>query len=78
MDFNIETIERIWPTIKVKVIQGEHGTMLVLTGKGSKVVANHLARENYLNGYVDTRWRDVRHGLGYAIPLYNNPMNNII
>jgi hypothetical protein len=71
---DIQSIERVWPSIKAKVVAGQFGTIIVLTGKGSKVVANHLARENYLNGDTDTEWRDVRHGLGFAIPLYNNPM----
>lgn len=75
---DIEKIQSVWPNIKIKIVNGEHGAMFVLTGKGSKVVANYIARENYLNGYVDTNWRDVRYGSGYAIPLYNNPMNDII
>lgn len=74
---DIKKIESIWPNIKVKIVNGEHGAMFVLTGKGSKVVANYIARENYLNGYVDTNWRDVRYGLGYAVPLYNNPMDKL-
>ena len=72
---NIETIEKIWPTVKAKPVSTQYGTLIVLTGKGAKAIANHLAHENYLNGFVDTRWRDVRHGLGFAVPLYNNPMN---
>ena len=75
---NIETISKIWPSIKAKVVHNQYGSLIVLTGKNSKVVANHLARENYLNGVVNTRWRDVRHGLGYAVPLYDNPMDSII
>ena len=75
---NIETINKVWPNIKVKVVHNEYGSLIVLTGKNSKVVANHLARENYLNGFVNTRWRDVRHGLGYAVPLYDNPLDSII
>ena len=71
---DLQSIERVWPTIKARAISNQYGTLIVLTGKNSKVVANHLARENYLNGYVDTRWQDVRHGVGFAIPLYNNPM----
>lgn len=74
----IETINKVWPSLTAKAARNEFGALIVLTGKGAKVVANHLARENYLNGTTDTFWRDVRHGLGYAIPLYNNPVNNII
>jgi len=70
-----KTIEVIWPNVKTKIAHNQYGTIIVLTGKGCKAVANHLANENYLNGVVDTRWRDVRYGLGYAIPLYNNPMS---
>jgi hypothetical protein len=75
---DIDSIHRTFPTIKARVATNQYGTLIVLTGKNCKVVANHLARENYLNGYVDTNWRDVRYGLGYAIPLYENPMNSII
>lgn len=74
----LETISKVWPSIKAKIVHNQYGSMIVLTGKGSKVVANHLARENYLNGFVDTRWRDVRYGLGYAIPLYDNPLDSMI
>jgi hypothetical protein len=70
----LDTIPKIWPGIKTKIAHNQFGTIIVLTGKGCKAVANHLARENYLNGDTDTLWRDVRHGLGYAIPLYNNPL----
>ena len=72
---DIQSIERTYPEIQARAVQGEFGTLIVLTGKGAKVVANLLNNENYANGTVDTRWRDVRHGLGYAIPLYNNPLN---
>lgn len=74
---DIETIERVWPTIKAKPVTTEFGTIIVLTGKNCKVIANHLARENYLNGFTDTLWRDIRYGLGYAVPLYNNPLNTL-
>ena len=74
----LETIAKVWPDIKARVVNNEFGTMIVLTGKNCKVVANHLARENYLNGYVDTRWQDIRHGIGYAVPLYDNPLNKIV
>jgi hypothetical protein len=75
---DIETINKIWPTIKAKPVSTQYGTLIVLTGKGAKAIANHLARENYLNGDTDTLWRDVRHGLGFAVPLYNNPMTSLI
>lgn len=74
---NIEKIQSVWPTIKAKMVHGEHGEMIVLTGKGSKVAANYIARENYLNGLTNTKWRDVRYGLGYAVPLYDNPMDKM-
>jgi hypothetical protein len=74
----LETIAKVWPDIKARVVTNEFGTMIVLTGKNCKVVANHLARENYLNGYIDTRWQDVRHGIGYAVPLYDNPLNKVL
>jgi hypothetical protein len=71
---DLQSIERVWPNIKARATSTQYGTLIVLTGKNCKAVANHLAHENYLNGFVDTRWRDVWHGLGFAIPLYNNPM----
>ena len=74
----LETIEKVWPNIKAKVVNNEFGTMIVLTGKNCRIVANHLARENYLNGYIDTRWQDIKHGIGYAVPLYDNPMNKFL
>lgn len=70
----LETIPTIWPAIKADVIQTQYGPAVRLTGKGAKDVANQLARENYLNGTVDTKWQDIRHGLGYLVPLYDNPM----
>lgn len=75
---DIETINKVWPNIKAKVAHNQYGTLIVLTGKNCKVIANHLAKENYLNGFTDTCWRDVRYGLGYAVPLYNNPIDQII
>ena len=74
---DIETIERVWPTIKAKPVHTQYGTIIVLTGKNCKTIANHLARENYLNGFTDTLWQNIRYGLGYAIPLYNNPLNTL-
>jgi hypothetical protein len=74
---DIERISKVWPGIKAKVVHNEYGSLVALTGKNCKVVANHLARENYLNGFTNTRWRDVRYGLGYAVPLYNNPLDSI-
>jgi hypothetical protein len=74
---DIETISKVWPSIKARIVHNQYGSLIVLTGKNSKVVANHLARENYLNGFTNTRWRDVRYGLGYAVPLYNNPLDSI-
>jgi hypothetical protein len=74
----IERINKVWPTVTAKVVHNQYGSLIVLTGTHSKVVANHLAKENYLNGDIDTLWRDVRHGLGYAVPLYNNPLSEIL
>ena len=74
---DIERISKVWPSIKARVVHNQYGSLIVLTGKNSKVIANHLARENYLNGFTNTRWRDVRYGLGYAVPLYNNPLDSI-
>lgn len=74
----VEAIPLNWPDIKAKVIRTQYGPAVHLTGKGAKDVANQLARENYRNGWCDTKWQDVRHGIGYLIPLYNNPMTSII
>ena len=74
---DIERISKVWPSIKARIVHNQYGSLIVLTGKNSKVIANHLARENYLNGFTNTRWRDVRYGLGYAVPLYNNPLDSI-
>jgi len=59
-----------FPNNNAKVINNEFGSLIVVTGKGAKYIANYFARENYYDGTVATLWRDVRHGLGYAIPLY--------
>ena len=75
---DIETISKVWPSIKARIVHNQYGSLIVLTGKNSKVIANHLARENYLNGFTNTRWCDVRYGLGYAVPLYDNPLDSII
>lgn len=75
---NVERIKTVWPSIGVREVQSEHGTILVLTGKNSKAIANTIARENYMDGIVDTLWRDVRYGVGYAVPMYDNPMNAIL
>lgn len=75
---DIKQISKVWPGVEAAVIYTQHGTAVKLTGTGAKSVANHLAHENYLNGDTDTRWRDVRHGLGYLVPLYNNPISAIL
>jgi hypothetical protein len=74
----VERIKQVWPNLSVETITNEFGTAIKLSGKGAKVAANYIARENYYDGIVDTLWRDVRHGLGYAVPLYDNPLNSIL
>lgn len=74
----IEQIERTFPELEVSEIQTQYGRAILIKGRGAKVVANLYARENYYDGNVDTIWRNVRHGIGYLVPMYNNPMNDII
>jgi len=74
----VERIKQVWPNLSVETISTEFGEAIKLSGKGAKVVANYIARENYYDGIVDTLWRDVRHGLGYTVPLYNNPLNLLV
>ena len=68
------------PNVTVTIIEGDHGKALKIQGKGSKIVAWYWNSERYLDGYVDTDWSKVapRHGLGYLIPLYENPLNSIL
>ena len=74
----INQIAVVYPALKVEQIKTQHGVAVRLTGKDAREVANTLARENHSNGWCDTKWQDVRHGLGYLVPLYNNPMTGLL
>lgn len=68
------------PHIKVELLTLECGQAIKVSGKGAKLIAWNYNRENYLEGYTDTAWDKVypRHGLGYLIPCYNNPLNDLL
>ena len=76
----MDDIARVSPNIKATVVAVDNRLAVKVQGKGAKLVAWHWNRERYLNGYLDTDWSRVypRHGLGYIIPFYENPMNNIM
>ena len=69
----------IAPYARVSVIATEYGEAVKVEGKGAKKIAAHFARELYLDGDLDTNWSRVnpRHGLGYIIPMYENPIASI-
>ena len=75
-------IARVSPNVKITVVTDDCFDRLAVKvqGKGAKLVAWHWNRERYLNGDLDTDWSRVypRHGLGYIIPFYENPMDNIL
>lgn len=70
----------IYPKMTVTVIDGDYGKAVKVQGKGAKVCAWYWNGERYLDGYIDTDWSRVypRHGLGYLIPFYDNPLNSIL
>lgn len=70
-----EHIAVMYPCMAVSIIVTPFGEAVKLVGKGARVVATCWCRERYYDGYVNTHWRDVRHGLGYLVPCYDNPMD---
>lgn len=76
----MDDIARVSPNIKATVVAVDNRVAVKVQGKGAKLVAWYWNRERYLNGHLDTDWSRVypRHGLGYIIPFYENPMNNIL
>lgn len=76
----MDDIARVSPNIKATVVAVDNRVAVKVQGKGAKLVAWHWNRERYLNGYLDTDWSRVypRHGLGYIIPFYENPMSKIL
>lgn len=67
-------IAKIRPENRVTVLNLEYGQAIKIEGEGSKALANYFCTEMYLDGDLSTKWKDVRHGLGYVIPLYEAPM----
>jgi hypothetical protein len=61
-----------------EIINTEFGTAVKITGKGAKITALMYSRELYYDGIVNTNWNNVRHGLGYLIPFYDNPLDSIL
>ena len=72
-------ITRVFPQARVSIIATEYGEAVKVEGKGAKSIAAYFARERYLNGDTDTNWARVnpRHGLGYIIPMYENPITDL-
>jgi hypothetical protein len=70
----LSRIAKIRPENRVTVLNLQYGPAIKIEGEGSKALANYFCKELYVDGELDTKWRDVRHGLGYVIPLYEAPM----
>ena len=72
-------VSDIAPYVRVSIIATEYGEAVKVEGKGAKKIAAHFARELYLDGDLDTNWARVnpRHGLGYIIPMYENPITSM-
>lgn len=68
----------ISPGLTAIPVTTQHGQAVRFTGKGAREMANRLAAENYRDGRCDTKWHDVRHGLGYLVPLYSNPLTGLL
>ena len=69
-------IVRVAPYARVSVVATEYGDAVKVEGKGAKKIAAHFARERFLDGDTNTNWARVnpRHGLGYIVPMYENPI----
>ena len=74
-----DQIKRVAPYVRVSVVATDYGEAVKIEGKGAKTIAAHFARERYLDGDTDTNWARVnpRHGLGYIIPMYENPITSV-
>jgi hypothetical protein len=77
-DYLINRIPTVFPNQRVSVITTQYGNAVKVEGKGARATANYFTRERWFFGSTDTNWRDVRHGLGYLIPLYENPVDAIM
>lgn len=60
-----------------EIINTEFGIAVKITGKGSKVTSQYYTKELYYDGIVNTNWHSIRHGSGYLIPFYDNPLDSI-
>ena len=76
----IDDIARVSPNVKSTIVVADDRLAVKVQGKGAKLVAWYWNRERYLNGDLDTDWSRVypRHGLGYIIPFYEDPMSKIL
>jgi hypothetical protein len=70
----VTRIGQISPKNRATILNLEFGQAVKIEGKGAKILANHFGKELYYEGILATKWKDVRHGLGYVIPLYEAPM----
>ena len=72
-------VARVAPYARVSIIATEYGEAVKVEGKGAKKIAAYFARERYLDGDTNTNWARVnpRHGLGYIIPMYENPITSL-
>ena len=72
----ITRISKIRPENRVTVLNLQYGQAVKIEGEGAKSLANYFCTELYLDGDLATKWKDVRHGLGYVIPLYESPIHS--
>ena len=77
-EFIMSRIVNTHPRMKVSIIETEYGPAIKIQGKDAKYTAGYYTRERYLDGFTNTNWGYVRHGLGHIIPLYENPMEGIV
>ena len=70
----VNRVGQISPKNRAIVLNLEYGQAVKIEGAGAKALANHFGKELYYEGILATKWRDVRHGLGYVVPLYEAPM----
>lgn len=72
-------VRHIAPYARVSIIATEYGDAVKIEGKGAKKLAAYFARERFLDGDTNTNWAPVspRHGLGYIIPMYENPITSM-
>ena len=71
-------IKQLRPAQHAQIIETKYGKAVKVTGKGAKDTVGYFTRENYYGGVVNTNWKAVRHGLGYLIPLYENPLDSML